>query len=85
MVGTVMASFLGVALLARVLVRTIKNPARATGSLPARPLERRDENAENFEPFVVAKPAMRGYDTPELYREDRMARLERSTGGKQLS
>ncbi len=80
-----MASSLGMALLLRVLVRTIKSSARAAGSRLTHCSNTLDETAEDFEPFVAAEAVIRGYDTPELYNEDRMARLERSMGDKQPS
>lgn len=83
MAGTVMASSLGVALPVRV-VRTIKGSATTTGSLPACPLAV-DEKAEDCEPLIGVVPVIRGYDTPELCREDRLAKLERSMGDKRPS
>ena len=80
---TVAASLLGLALFARVIAGMIKSYRIANISRGTRPPRTGDEKTENFEWLTVAEP-VRGYDTPELYREDSVARLERATTGKQL-
>jgi hypothetical protein len=56
-----------------VLVRAIRSSAAVTGSSEIGPL-----NADNESPieshWVLTEPVIRGYDTPELCREDSVAR-----------
>jgi len=82
--GTVTALTLGVTLFLLVLVRAIRSSAAVTGSSEVGPL-----NADNESPieslWVLTEPVIRGYDTPELYREDSVARSGGVTTDKQLS
>lgn len=81
--GTVTALTLGVTLLLLVLVRTIRRSAAVTASSEIGPLNAEDESPTESH-WVLTEPVIRGYDTPELYREDSVARSGRVTTDKQL-
>jgi len=81
--GTVTALTLGVTLILLVLVRTIRSSAAVTGSSEIGPLNAAGESpTESYS--MLNEPVIRGYDTPELYREDSTARCGGVTTDKQL-
>jgi hypothetical protein len=80
--GTVFASSIGLALLALVLITTIRRSHEQAGSALVQTLHLVDE--ENFLASAVSEPAIRGYDTPELCQEDNLARYRQSTDEKHL-
>jgi hypothetical protein len=81
--GTVTALTLGVTLFLLVLVRAIRSSAAVTGSSEIGPLNAETESpSESY--WVLTEPVIRGYDTPELYREDSVARSGGVTTDKQL-
>lgn len=81
--GTVTALTLGVTLFLLVLVRAIRSSAAVTGSSEIGPLTAETESpSESY--WVLTEPVIRGYDTPELYREDSVARSGGVTTDKQL-
>jgi hypothetical protein len=72
-VGVVLASAIGLALLALVLVTTFRNSHTASRS--------KNMNTPFIQDAVVFKEshlsqAIRGYDTPELYRRDERLRSQ---------
>ena len=73
MVGVVLASSLGLALLARVLVTAFRNLRTACRSKEMRPPFVQDTVVFNESDLTQA---MRGYDTPELYRQDELLRSQ---------
>ena len=81
--GTVTALTVGVTLLVLVLLRTIRSSASLTGSSKIGPLNvERETPSESH--WVLPEPVIRGYDTPELYQEDSLARSGGVTTDKQL-
>jgi hypothetical protein len=81
--GTVTALTLGVTLFLLVLVRAIRSSTAVTGSSEIGPLNAETESpSESY--WVLTEPVIRGYDTPELYREDSVARSGGVTTDKQL-
>jgi hypothetical protein len=79
--GTVFASSIGFALLALVLVTTIRNSHKQADSEPVQTYVVDEEKI--FVP-AVSEPTIRGYDTPELCRDDHLARWRQSTDEKHL-
>jgi hypothetical protein len=76
MAGTIIASSLGFALAGLVVGELLRSSRRrAAPNRVYRPRFLGDENAQDL-PFV--EPECRGYDTPELYREDTLARKKQS-------
>ena len=80
--GTVFASSIGLALLALVLVTTIRSSHKQAASQPVQTPHLVDE--ANIFPPAVSEPTIRGYDTPELCGEDNLARWRQSTDEKHL-
>jgi hypothetical protein len=81
--GTITALTLGVTLFLLVLIRTIRSSAAVTGSSAVGPLNADGESpTESYS--MLNESVIRGYDTPELYREDSIARSGRVTTDKQL-
>ena len=81
--GTVTALTLGVTLLLLVLVRTIRRSAAVTASSEIGPLNADNESSTESH-WAFTEPVIRGYDTPELYRDDSVARSGGVTTDKQL-
>ena len=81
--GTVTALTVGVTLLVLVLLRTIRSSASLTGLSKIGPLNVERETASESH-WVLPEPVIRGYDTPELYQEDSLARSGGVTTDKQL-
>jgi hypothetical protein len=81
--GTVTALTLGVTLLVLVLLRTIRSSASLIGSSKIGPLNAETESPSESH-WVLTEPVIRGYDTPELYQEDSVARSGGVTTDKQL-
>lgn len=76
MIGTIMASSMGFALAGLILGDTIRNSRRS--STPRRlPKPRHTVATDAFNAALDGLP-IRGYDTPELYRDDTRARLKQS-------
>ena len=72
MVGTLLASAIGLALLGFVLVTTLGSARR---SPPSRQIQTPPVIEENpLFAALVSRSTDRGYDTPELCREDDLAR-----------
>ena len=81
--GMVIALTAGVTLLLLVLIRAIKNSAPITDSSEIGPLRAEREGPPEFH-WMLTERVVRGYDTPELYREDSMARSDGVATDKQL-
>ena len=76
MAGTIIASSVGFALAGFILGEVIRNSRRrAAPNRVYRPRFLVDDNVQDL-PFLG--PECRGYDTPELYREDTLARKKQS-------
>jgi hypothetical protein len=74
--GSIIASSIGFALAGFILTEAIRNSRRqATSRRVYRP--RLNTNGFTHHP-ALAVPVCRGYDTPELYREDFLARTRQS-------
>ena len=81
--GVVIALTLGVTLFVLVVMRTIRNSAAVTDASEVGPLNADGESpTESYS--MLNEPVIRGYDTPELYREDSTARSGGVTTDKQL-
>jgi hypothetical protein len=76
MAGTIIASSLGFALAGFILGDAIRNSRRR--SAPKRVYRPRFLADENYQDSAFLDPECRGYDTPELYREDTLARKKQS-------
>jgi len=76
MVGVVVASSLGLALLARVLATAFRNSRTACRSKEMRLPFVQDTIVFNESDLTQA---MRGYDTPELHRQDELLRSQFSS------
>jgi Ni/Fe-hydrogenase subunit HybB-like protein len=72
-VGVVLASSLGLALLARVLATAFRNSRTAWRSKSMSPPFIQEAIVFN-ESYLIQ--ATRGYDTPELYRQDELLRSQ---------
>jgi hypothetical protein len=75
MAGTILAFSLGFALAGFILNEAIRNSRR-------RPIGKKDYRGQLRAPqtlqySVLGDPACRGYDTPELHREDSLARTKK--------
>ena len=81
--GMVIALTVGVTLFLLVLVRAIRNSAPATDSSEIGPPRAEGESPTEFH-WMLTERVVRGYDTPELYREDSMARSGGVATDKQL-
>jgi len=81
--GTIIALGFGMALLILVLIRAIRSSGNVTHSSEIGPLNAPEESATESD-WTLSETVIRGYDTPELYREDRFVRSGRSTADKQL-
>jgi hypothetical protein len=71
LVGTVLASSIGLALLALILVTTFRNSRTRSGS--------KNMNSpfiQEISDEIYLSQAIRGYDTPELYRQDELLRSQ---------
>jgi hypothetical protein len=76
MAGTIIASSVGFALAGLIIGEVIKNSRRRHApNRVYRPRFLADDNVQDL-PFF--EPGCRGYDTPELYREDTLARKKHS-------
>jgi hypothetical protein len=75
MAGTILASSLGFALVGFILGDAIRNSRR----LPARKgvHKRQILAVQDFQESIFSDPTYRGYDTPELHREDSLARTKK--------
>ena len=83
MVGITVAFAIGIALLALVLMTAIRNARKVNRSPQIRPLgfvADKDSCASS-----ALELAVRGYDTPELCREDQVARFRQSTDETHLN
>jgi len=69
--GTIIASTIGFALAGFMLSEALKHSWRKA-SLPSR---YKPQFAGDFLPSSFEEPPLRGYDTPELHREDTVARI----------
>jgi hypothetical protein len=83
MVGTLVASAIGIALLGLVVRSAIRNSRKANPSTNLRPLGFGDER-DSFAASAL-ELAVRGYDSPELCREDQLARFRQSTDETHLN
>ncbi len=81
--GMLIALTVGVTLFLLVLVRAIRNSAPVTDSSEIGPLRADGESPTEFH-WMLTERVVRGYDTPELYREDSIARSGGATTDKQL-
>ena len=81
--GMVIALTVGVVLFVLVLVRAIKNSTPVTDASEIGPLRAEAESPSEFH-WMLTERVVRGYDTPELYREDSIARSDGVTTDKQL-
>jgi hypothetical protein len=81
--GTVTALTVGVTLLLLVLIRTLRNSAAVTDSSEVGPLNA-DGESPTQSPWMLTEPVIRGYDTPELHREDSLVRSGGVASDKQL-
>ena len=73
--GTILASSLGFALAGLILNDAIRNSRR-------RPVRKKDYRpqlraVQTLQYSVLADPICRGYDSPELHREDSLARTKK--------
>jgi hypothetical protein len=74
MVGTILASSIGFALAGLILSEAIRNSRRQTSSKNTdKPRLVADDS---FRVSTLCDLAHRGYDTPELHREDTLARMQ---------
>jgi hypothetical protein len=71
LVGTVLASSIGLALLALILVTTFRNSRTPSGSKNMNSAFIQEVSDE-----IYLSQAIRGYDTPELYRQDELLRSQ---------
>jgi hypothetical protein len=81
--GTVIALTVGVTLFLLVLVRAIRNSAPVADSSAIGPPRPEGESPTQFD-WMLTERVVRGYDTPELYREDSIARSDGVATDKQL-
>jgi hypothetical protein len=72
MAGTLLASVIGLGLLAFVLLTTIGSSQRSPSSKRVQLPPVIEEN--QLFALVISRRTIRGYDTPELWREDDLAR-----------
>jgi len=73
MAGTILASSLGFALAGFILNDAIRNSRRRPGPKEKPQLRA----AQTLQYSVLSDPICRGYDTPELHREDSLARTKK--------
>ena len=79
--GSIIASSIGFALAGLILSEAIRNSRRqATLKNFFRPRLVTDEYTRHP---VLSHPVFRGYDMPELYREDALARTNQSSNGRE--
>jgi hypothetical protein len=81
--GMVIALTVGVTLFLLVLVRAIRSSAPVIDSSEIGAPRAEDESPTEFD-WMLNERVVRGYDTPELYREDSIARSGGATTDKQL-
>jgi hypothetical protein len=78
MAGTIIASSLGFALAGLVLCEAIRN-ARAHKIEPSRPVLTQVDSE-----YIGWESVIRGYDSPEIAREDRLARARHSGNNRSV-
>lgn len=76
MAGAIIASSVGFALAGFILSEAIRNSRRRATS--QRAYRTRLVMDEDSRPSALRYPVIRGYDTPELHREDSSARTKQS-------
>ena len=81
--GMVIALTVGVTLFLLVLIRAIRNSQTVTDSSDIGPLNAHGESSTESQ-WMLTEQVVRGYDTPELYREDSIARSGGVITDKQL-
>jgi len=81
--GMVIALTLGVTLFLLVLIRAVRNSTAVANSPQIGPLNADDESPTESH-WMLTEDVIRGYDTPELCREDSVARAGGGTTDKQL-
>lgn len=74
MAGSILASSIGFALTGFILREAIRNSRRQTTS--QRVYTTRLATDEYHQISALRNPVLRGYDTPELHREDTLARMQ---------
>jgi hypothetical protein len=82
MVGALLASSIGLMLLALVLITMLRSSKRAPRSRPIHISPPVDE--ENLFPWISSPSVIRGYDTPELYRDDNRSRGSQENDAQSL-
>ncbi|HEX5607128.1 MAG TPA: hypothetical protein VFY96_11465 [Candidatus Binatia bacterium] len=81
--GIVIALTVGVTLFLLVLIRAVRNSTTVTESSQIGPLNADGESPTESH-WMLTEDVIRGYDTPELYGEDSIARAGGVTTDKQL-
>ena len=76
MAGAIIASSLGFALAGFILSEAIRNSRRQ--ATPQRVYTARSVTDKDSRPATLRHPVFRGYDTPELHREDSLVRTKQS-------